>query len=74
MSGGPSRGDNLQLQSDSGHRQRHDNTYHQHNSCRTSPKAHVRRETGTPTGTFNITVAASSGSLTHNTTFALVVQ
>jgi len=30
--------------------------------------------TGTPTGAFNITVAASSGSLTHNTTFALVVQ
>jgi hypothetical protein len=30
--------------------------------------------TGTPTGTFNIMVTASSGSLTHNATFALVVQ
>jgi hypothetical protein len=29
---------------------------------------------GTPTGTFNITVTASSGTLTHNTTFTLVVQ
>jgi pro-kumamolisin-like protein/Big-like domain-containing protein len=30
--------------------------------------------TGTPTGTFNVTVTASSGSLTHSTTFQLVVQ
>lgn len=29
---------------------------------------------GTPTGTFNITVTASSGTLTHSTTVALVVQ
>ena len=29
---------------------------------------------GTPTGTFNITVTASSGTLTHNTTFTLAVQ
>jgi subtilase family serine protease len=30
--------------------------------------------TGTPTGTFNITVTATSGTLTHSTTFALQVQ
>lgn len=30
--------------------------------------------TGTPTGSFNVTVTASSGSLTHNTTFTLTVQ
>jgi hypothetical protein len=29
---------------------------------------------GTPTGSFNVTVTASSGSLTHTTTFTLVVQ
>ncbi len=29
---------------------------------------------GTPTGTFNVTVTASSGSLSHSTTIALVVQ
>ena len=29
---------------------------------------------GTPTGTFNVTVTASGGSLTHTTTFNLVVQ
>lgn len=31
-------------------------------------------ETGTPTGSFNVTVTASSGTLTHNTSFTLVVQ
>jgi hypothetical protein len=30
--------------------------------------------TGTPTGTFNVTVSGSSGSLTHTTTFTLTVQ
>jgi hypothetical protein len=30
--------------------------------------------TGTPTGTFNVTVTASSGSLTHSASFALIVQ
>lgn len=30
--------------------------------------------TGTPTGTFPVTVTASSGTLTHSTTFNLVVQ
>jgi hypothetical protein len=30
--------------------------------------------TGTPTGTFNVTVTATSGSLTHSTTFVLAVQ
>jgi len=30
--------------------------------------------TGTPTGSFNVTVAASSGSLSHTTTFTLIVQ
>ena len=30
--------------------------------------------TGTPTGTFNVTVTASSGSLTHSANFSLVVQ
>ena len=30
--------------------------------------------TGTPTGVFPVTVTASSGSLTHTTTFNLVVQ
>lgn len=30
--------------------------------------------TGTPTGTFNVTVTASSGSITHTTNFSLVVQ
>ncbi len=30
--------------------------------------------TGTPTGTFNVTVSASSGALTHTTTFTLQVQ
>jgi len=30
--------------------------------------------TGTPTGTFNVTVSGTSGSLTHTTTFTLTVQ
>jgi hypothetical protein len=30
--------------------------------------------TGTPTGTFNVTVTASSGSLTHSASFSLIVQ
>jgi trimeric autotransporter adhesin len=30
--------------------------------------------TGTPTGTFNVTVSGSSGSVTHTTTFSLTVQ
>jgi hypothetical protein len=30
--------------------------------------------TGTPTGTFNITVTATSGALTHSTSFMLSVQ
>jgi len=30
--------------------------------------------TGTPTGTFNVTVTASSGSLTHSQGFSLIVQ
>jgi hypothetical protein len=30
--------------------------------------------TGTPTGTFNITVTATSGALTHSTSFMLIVQ
>jgi hypothetical protein len=30
--------------------------------------------TGTPTGTFNVTVTATSGPLTHTTTLLLVVQ
>jgi hypothetical protein len=29
---------------------------------------------GTPTGTFNVTVTATSGSLTHTTTFSVVIQ
>lgn len=30
--------------------------------------------TGTPTGTFNVTVTGSSGSLTHTTSFTLTIQ
>ena len=30
--------------------------------------------TGTPTGSFNVTVTATSGSLSHTTTFTLIVQ
>ena len=39
-----------------------------------SGPANLTVETGTPTGTFPVTVTASSGSLTHSTTFNLVVQ
>jgi len=30
--------------------------------------------TGTPTGSFQVTVTATSGSLTHSTNFTLIVQ
>lgn len=33
-----------------------------------------RTDLGTPAGSYNVTVTATSGSLTHSTTFTLVVQ
>jgi Bacterial Ig-like domain (group 3) len=39
-----------------------------------SSPANLTVVTGTPTGTFPVTVTASSGSLTHSITFSLVVQ
>jgi hypothetical protein len=40
----------------------------------TSESSNLSVVTGTPTGSFQVTVTASSGSLTHSTTFTLVVQ